>query len=93
MLAAFLYPFGIGLVAAIPTTWFFGGRWVFRLWVLAMIGIGLWLIWFLGFSSRCCPTGMEGLALVILPALGLTGGLGAFLGYAVTAIIQYLPVL
>ncbi|MEM9392928.1 MAG: hypothetical protein AAGA38_03660 [Pseudomonadota bacterium] len=84
---ALLLAAGAGTPGAL-IAWFFGGRWVWRLWLVVMAGIVLWLIWFFGLSERCCPTGMEGLALFIWPLLGLGIGVGLWLGYAVATILK-----
>lgn len=77
-----------GFLPAALITWFFGGRWVFRLWLLIMTGIVGYLGWFFLIKEDCCGTGMEGLAFVIWPLLGLGAGVGMFLGYAVLCIIR-----
>ena len=77
-----------GFVPAAIITWLFGGRWVFRLWLLNMAGIIVYLGWIFLIQENCCGTGMEGLALVIWPILGFGVGVGMFLGYAVAQIIK-----
>lgn len=85
-LAGFI-AFGGFLPAAI-ITWFFGGLWVFRLWLLMMAGTIGYLIWFFLIKEDCGGTGMEGLALVIWPVLGLGVSVGMFLGYALSTILM-----
>ncbi|MEL6508631.1 MAG: hypothetical protein AAFQ32_02460 [Pseudomonadota bacterium] len=77
-----------GFLPAALITWLFGGRWVFRLWLLIMAGIAVALGWFFLIQENCCPTGMEGLALVIWPILGFGVGIGMFLGYAVGQVVK-----
>lgn len=79
------------LGAAVPgglVAWHVGGRWVWRLWLFVMAGIASYLVWFFGIKPDCCPTGMEGLALVILPLLGLGVGVGLFVGTALAALLR-----
>lgn len=80
----------VGIVIGAVVTLAFGGKWVLRLWLIIMAGIVLYLLWFFFVSSACCPTGMEGLALFILPSLGLSAGVGLFLGYGIVTIFQEL---
>lgn len=89
LFAAALFMLGSTVPAALITG-FLGGKWVWRLWLLIMLGIALYLLWFFTLSNQCCPTGMEGLALILWPLLGLGIGLGAFFGYAAVTVIKSL---
>ena len=52
----------------------FGGRGLFRSFLLVCALAAAWLVWFFTFSGQCCPTGMEGLTLIFTPVLlGLFG--------------------
>ncbi len=79
------------MVPALIVGFFFGGRGL--LWALgfATIVAVLSLIWFFGLSGRCCPTGMEGLALVVVLGVLVVSALCAGVAYAVLAVVGLLP--
>ena len=64
-------------------TWFFGGKWVWRLWLATMLGIILYLFFGLRVTS-----GMEGMAFITIPLFGVAVGLGGFLGWALARVLK-----
>lgn len=60
--------------------------------LLALLGMAVvWLIWFYRFSGNCCPTGMEGLGLVIVPILFGLAVIVAAVCYALLWLFRLLP--
>ena len=76
--------FGIGYV--------FGGKGIFRGFLLLCAAVLAWLIWVFAIKDNCCPTGMEGLVLFIAPAV--VAAIGVWMGvcYCMLAVFGVLPV-
>ncbi|MEO0893165.1 MAG: hypothetical protein AAFY35_11275 [Pseudomonadota bacterium] len=78
------------LVLSIPVpavvTWFLGGKWLWRLWLLAVLGLIAFI--FVGYQFVWGRTGMEGLGVVFLMLMGGIASIGTFLAYAMTTMVK-----
>lgn len=70
---------------------FAGGRGIV-LGLIALLGVAVvWLVWFLWISGDCCPTGMEGMSLIIVPILFGLAVIVAGVCYALLWLVRLLP--
>lgn len=77
--------------ASVLIAYLFGGRGV-GLSLLALAGAAVcWLAWFFLIRDRADWTGMEGITMIVIPALFVAVSFCGFIGYAVVAILGKLP--
>ncbi len=93
------YPFvGVFLLILIITVppalligFLFGRRGLERTFLFLGLSMLIYFVWVFGISDKCCPTGMEGLALIVFPSMFMVSGIVTGFCYLILAVLKLFP--
>ena len=81
----------LAIAPALLISIFFGARGVVAAILLIAVVAAGYLLWFATLSDRSNWTGMEGIALVVVPVMVLAAGVCGAFGYALVHVVGLLP--